>query len=123
MFIHDMFVLTIPWIEKVIRPVIVYFAMVLLLRPFGKRELAQLNPFDLVVLLCLANTLQNAIIGDDNTVIGGLIGAFSLLLVGHGSILAWASPAGSAAGGKTDGTDQTGQGHEGGACQGDDDCP
>lgn len=57
MFIHDMFVLTIPWMEKVIRPVIVYFALVLLLRAFGKRELAQLNPFDLVVLLCLANTL------------------------------------------------------------------
>lgn len=81
MFIHDMFVLTVPWLEKVIRPIIVYFALVLLLRAFGKRELAQLNPFDLVVLLCLANTLQNAIIGNDNTVVGGVIGAFSLLLV------------------------------------------
>lgn len=82
----NMFVLTIPWLEKVIRPVIVYFALVLLLRVFGKRELAQLNPFDLVVLLCLANTLQNAIIGDDNTVVGGLIGAFSLLLVNWGTV-------------------------------------
>jgi uncharacterized membrane protein YcaP (DUF421 family) len=81
MLTQAMLVLTIPWIEKVIRPVIVYFALVLLLRAFGKRELAQLNPFDLVVLLCLANTLQNAIVGDDNTVVGGLIGAFSLLLV------------------------------------------
>ncbi len=86
MFIHDMFVLTIPWMEKVIRPVIVYFALVLLLRAFGKRELAQLNPFDLVVLLCLANTLQNAIIGNDNTVVGGLIGALSLLLVNWGTV-------------------------------------
>jgi len=86
MFIHDMFVLTIPWMEKVIRPVIVYFALVLLLHAFGKRELAQLNPLDLVVLLCLANTLQNAIIGNDNTVVGGLIGAFSLLLVNWGTV-------------------------------------
>ena len=51
MLIHDMFVLKIAWIEKVIRPVIVYCGLVLLLRAFGKRELAQLNPFDLVVLL------------------------------------------------------------------------
>ena len=43
-----------------------YLALVLLLRLFGKRELAQLNPFDLVVLLSLSNTVQNAIIGDDN---------------------------------------------------------
>jgi uncharacterized membrane protein YcaP (DUF421 family) len=86
MLTHDLFVLTIPWIEKVIRPVIVYFALVLLLRAFGKRELAQLNPFDLVVLLCLANTLQNAIIGEDNTVVGGIIGAFSLLLVNWGTV-------------------------------------
>lgn len=86
MLTQDMLVLTIPWIEKVIRPVIVYFALILLLRVFGKRELAQLNPFDLVVLLCLANTLQNAIIGDDNTVVGGLIGALSLLLVNWGTV-------------------------------------
>ena len=77
MFIH-MFVLTIPWLEKVLRPIIVYFALIFLLRVFGKRELAQLNPFDLVVLLCLANTLQNAVIGTDDTVVGGLVGAFSL---------------------------------------------
>ena len=51
------------------------------LRLFGKRELAQLNPFDLVVLLSLSNTVQNAIIGDDNSVTGGMIGAFSLLAI------------------------------------------
>jgi uncharacterized membrane protein YcaP (DUF421 family) len=55
--------------------------LVILLRVFGKRELAQLNPFDLVVLLSLSNTVQNAIIGDDNSVTGGLIGAFSLLAI------------------------------------------
>ena len=73
--------LPIPLLEKVLRPIIVYLALVLLLRIFGKRELAQLNPFDLVVLLSLSNTVQNAIIGDDNSVSGGIIGAFTLLAV------------------------------------------
>ena len=53
--------------------------LIILLRLFGKRELAQLNPFDLVVLLSLSNTVQNAIIGDDNSITGGIIGAFGLL--------------------------------------------
>ena len=76
-----MFQLPLPILEKLLRPVIVYLALVLLLRLFGKRELAQLNPFDLVVLLSLSNTVQNAIIGDDNSVTGGVIGAFSLLAI------------------------------------------
>jgi uncharacterized membrane protein YcaP (DUF421 family) len=74
-----MFQLPLPIVEKLLRPVIVYIVLVLLLRLFGKRELAQLNPFDLVVLLSLSNTVQNAIIGDDNSVTGGVIGAFGLL--------------------------------------------
>ncbi|HEY2822851.1 MAG TPA: YetF domain-containing protein, partial [Candidatus Acidoferrum sp.] len=53
------------------------------LRLSGKRELVQLNPFDLVVLLTLSNTVQNAIIGDDNSVSGGIIGATSLLVVNY----------------------------------------
>jgi uncharacterized membrane protein YcaP (DUF421 family) len=65
-------------LEKVLRPILVYLFIIILLRVFGKRELAQLNPFDLVVLLSLSNTVQNAIIGEDNSVTGGLIGAFSL---------------------------------------------
>jgi uncharacterized membrane protein YcaP (DUF421 family) len=77
----NMFHLPVPIIEKLLRPVIVYLVLVLLLRLFGKRELAQLNPFDLVVLLSLSNTVQNAIIGDDNSVTGGIIGAFSLLAI------------------------------------------
>ena len=76
-----MFQLPLPILEKLARPVIVYLVLVLLLRLFGKRELAQLNPFDLVVLLSLSNTVQNAIIGDDNSVTGGIIGAFSLLAI------------------------------------------
>lgn len=75
----NMFHLPLPWLEKVLRPIVMYVSLVVMLRLFGKRELAQLNPFDLVVLLTLSNTVQNAIIGDDNSVSGGLIGAVSLL--------------------------------------------
>jgi uncharacterized membrane protein YcaP (DUF421 family) len=81
--LHDMFVLSIPFAEKIIRPILVYVALVALLRVFGKRELAQLNPFDLVVLLSLSNTVQNAIIGNDNTVTGGIIGAVTLLATNY----------------------------------------
>ena len=80
---HDMFVLNIPILEKILRPIIVYGFLIVGLRLSGKRELAQLNPFDLVVLLTLSNTVQNAIIGEDNTVAGGLIGAATLLLVNY----------------------------------------
>ncbi|HEU0370208.1 MAG TPA: YetF domain-containing protein [Candidatus Acidoferrum sp.] len=79
----DMFVLALPIAEKILRPIVVYGFLVISLRLSGKRELVQLNPFDLVVLLTLSNTVQNAIIGDDNTVTGGIIGAASLLLVNY----------------------------------------
>lgn len=79
----DMFVLGLPLLEKILRPIIVYLFLVVSLRLSGKRELVQLNPFDLVVLLTLSNTVQNAIIGDDNSVSGGLIGATSLLIINY----------------------------------------
>jgi len=79
--IESMFHLHLPVLEKILRPIIVYLCLVAFVRLFGKRELAQLNPFDLVVLLCLSNTVQNAIIGDDNTVSGGIIGVFALLTI------------------------------------------
>jgi uncharacterized membrane protein YcaP (DUF421 family) len=79
--IESMFHLPLPLLEKILRPVLVYLFLVGFLRIFGKRELAQLNPFDLVVLLSLSNTVQNAMIGDDNSVSGGAIGAFSLLTI------------------------------------------
>ena len=79
----DMFLLGLPLAEKILRPIIVYAFLVISLRLSGKRELVQLNPFDLVVLLTLSNTVQNAIIGDDNTVVGGLIGATSLLATNY----------------------------------------
>jgi uncharacterized membrane protein YcaP (DUF421 family) len=80
---RDMFVLAVPVLEKILRPVVVYAFLVAGLRLSGKRELVQLNPFDLVVLLTLSNTVQNAIIGDDNSVTGGLIGATSLLVINY----------------------------------------
>jgi uncharacterized membrane protein YcaP (DUF421 family) len=80
---NDMFQMQLPLLEKLLRPAIVYLALVVLLRIFGKRELAQLNPFDLVVLLSLSNTVQNAIIGNDNSVSGGIVGAVALLAVNY----------------------------------------
>jgi uncharacterized membrane protein YcaP (DUF421 family) len=70
-------------VEKIVRPAIVYFFLIVGLRLAGKRELAQLNTFDLVVLLTLSNTVQNAIIGNDNSVLGGIIGASTLLVVNY----------------------------------------
>jgi len=81
--LDSMFHVKVPVIEKIARPVLVYLAIIILLRIFGKRELAQLNPFDLVVLLSVSNTVQNAIIGDDTSVTGGLIGALSLFGINY----------------------------------------
>jgi uncharacterized membrane protein YcaP (DUF421 family) len=80
---ESMWQLSLPVVEKILRPIIVYLFLILLLRVFGKRELAQLNPFDLVVLLCLSNTVQNAIIGNDNSLTGGLVGALALVSVNY----------------------------------------
>lgn len=66
-------------VEKMARPVLIYLFLVVGLRLAGKRELAQMNPLDLIVLLTLSNTVQNAIIGNDNSVTGGVIGAATLL--------------------------------------------
>ena len=79
----DMFHLGLPVAEKIARPILVYLFLIVGLRLAGKRELAQLNPFDLVVLLTLSNTVQNAIIGEDNSVSGGLIGATTLLVINY----------------------------------------
>ncbi|MBI3756697.1 MAG: DUF421 domain-containing protein [Deltaproteobacteria bacterium] len=80
---NDMFSLGLPVLEKILRPLAVYIFLVIALRLAGKRELAQLNPFDLVVLLTLSNAVQNAIIGEDNSVTGGFIGATTLLAVNY----------------------------------------
>ena len=78
-----MFELPIPVLEKLLRPILVYAFLVVLLRIFGKRELAQLNPFDFVVLITLSNTVQNAIIGNDNSVTGGFLGAVALMATNY----------------------------------------
>jgi uncharacterized membrane protein YcaP (DUF421 family) len=65
--------------DKVIRTVVVYLALIVLLRLAGKRDLAQLNSFDLIVMLLLSNVVQNAVIGPDNSLLGGLIGASTLI--------------------------------------------
>jgi uncharacterized membrane protein YcaP (DUF421 family) len=71
----------IPLGEKLLRTLAVYVFLLVGLRLAGKRELTQLNPFDLVVLLLLSNTVQNAIIGNDNSLVGGVAGATALLVI------------------------------------------
>jgi uncharacterized membrane protein YcaP (DUF421 family) len=78
---HGLFSPDIPIVEKLVRTAIVYLFLLFGLRLAGKRELSQLNPFDLVVLLLLSNTVQNAIIGNDNSLIGGLVGGGALLII------------------------------------------
>jgi uncharacterized membrane protein YcaP (DUF421 family) len=79
--VQDLFVMGIPLGEKLLRTLAVYAFLLVGLRLAGKRELGQLNPFDLVVLLLLSNTIQNAIIGNDNSLIGGIAGATALLVI------------------------------------------
>jgi uncharacterized membrane protein YcaP (DUF421 family) len=73
--------LDLPVLEKILRPILVYFFLLFALRVAGKRELSDITPFDLVVILMLSNTVQNAIIGDDTSLIGGLLGAVALLTI------------------------------------------
>jgi uncharacterized membrane protein YcaP (DUF421 family) len=80
---HNLFIPEISVLEKILRPVLVYLFLLVGLRLAGKRELAQLNPFDLVVLLTISNTVQNAIIGNDNSFVGGTIGAATLLGINY----------------------------------------
>jgi uncharacterized membrane protein YcaP (DUF421 family) len=82
----DMLNMGVPLVEKVLRTALVYLFLIFCLRLAGKRELAQLNPFDLVVLLLLSNTVQNAIIGNDDSLVGGLVGAGTLLLLNYGAV-------------------------------------
>lgn len=77
---NDLFTLGVSAPEKVIRTIAIYLALAVLLRLAGKRDLAQLNSFDLVVMLLLSNVVQNAVIGSDNSLLGGLIGAVVLVV-------------------------------------------
>ncbi|MGI8682601.1 MAG: DUF421 domain-containing protein [Mycobacteriales bacterium] len=93
MIAHDLFTVGVPIAEKVLRTVAVYAALGLILRVAGKRDLAQLTSFDLVVMLLLSNVVQNAIIGEDNSLIGGLLGAVVLVAVNAVVVRAAAHPA------------------------------
>lgn len=68
-------------LEKIIRPIVVYAFLLIAFRLAGKRELGQLTPFDFIILLTISNVLQNAMIGNDNSLGGGLIGAVTLFVV------------------------------------------
>lgn len=79
----DLFDLDQPVVEKIARSLLVFAFLVLALRLAGKREVGQLNVLDMVVLLLVSNALQNAMIGDDNTLIGGIIGASVLFAANY----------------------------------------
>ena len=76
-----MWQMSIPWWEFVARAVIVFVFLMVLLRITGRRQVGQLAPFDLVLLLVLSNALQNAMNGGDNSVIGGVISAVTLVAI------------------------------------------
>ena len=67
-------------LEKIVRPLVVYFFLLIAFRIAGKRELGQMTPFDLIVLLTISNVLQNAMIGPDNSLTGGIIGGLTLFI-------------------------------------------
>ena len=78
---HAMFVEQIPFTEKILRTVLVYALIALLFRLSGKRGLANLSTFDFVVIFLLSNVVQNAVIGNDTSLTGGVVGAVTLVVV------------------------------------------
>jgi len=78
-----MFDMTVPWWELVVRGLVVYVFLIILLRITGKRQIGQLSPFDLVLLLILSNAVQNSMNAGDNSLIGGLISAVTLVAVNY----------------------------------------
>ncbi len=83
---NDLLVSDVPLLEKAVRTLAVYLFLLVGLRLAGKRELGQLNPLDLVVLLMLSNTVQNAIIGPDDSLTGGMFGAVVLLVADYAAL-------------------------------------
>ena len=78
-----MFTLSVPWWELLLRAAATYIFLLVLLRVTGKRQVGQLSPFDLVLLLVLSNAVQNSINAGDNSLIGGLISAVALVAVNY----------------------------------------
>ena len=77
----SIFDMSVPWYEILLRTFVVYVTVLVLLRVAGKRELGQMTPFDLVVILVIANAVQNAMTGGDNSLIGGMLAAATLTVV------------------------------------------
>ncbi len=69
--------------EKIFRSLVIYLFFVLVFRLMGKRQVGQLTPFDLIVLLIISNVVQNAVIGNDNSLGGGLIGAITIFALNY----------------------------------------
>jgi uncharacterized membrane protein YcaP (DUF421 family) len=80
---HDLFVPQVALGEKVVRAFLVFAFLVVALRLGGKRELGQINVLDLAVLLLVSNVLQNAMIGPDNSLLGGVVGATTLFAANY----------------------------------------
>jgi uncharacterized membrane protein YcaP (DUF421 family) len=72
---------TLPWWEFILRGLIIYVFLLVILRVTGKRQVGQLAPFDLVLLLVLSNAVQNAMNGGDNSITGGVISATTLIVI------------------------------------------
>ena len=81
--------LGLPWWEFVVRALVVYGFLLVILRITGKRQVGQLAPFDLVLLLVLSNSVQNSMNGGENSISGGLISAGTL--IGTNFIVGWAT--------------------------------
>lgn len=79
-----MLTLAVPWWEIVARTAVVYVVVLALLRIGGKRELGQMTPFDLVVILVISNAVQNAMVGSDTSLLGGVIAALTLTAINVG---------------------------------------
>lgn len=78
---HEILLPKPSWAEKIIRPVLVYAALLLAFRFLSKRDLTQSTTFDLMIVLLISNVVQNALIGEDNSILGSLAGAVTLLLM------------------------------------------
>src|SRR5262245_65631128 len=76
--------MSVPWWELIFRSLVVYSALIVILRVSGKRQIGQLAPFDLVLLLVLSNAVQNSINGGDNSLLGGLVSAVTLVVLNYG---------------------------------------
>lgn len=81
---HNLFVIEISLPEKILRTVLVYTLILLIFRLGGRRSMAQMNTMDFTVMVLLSNVVQNAVIGSDNSFVGGAVGAVTLILVNQG---------------------------------------